>query len=280
MAGIKYIVHEAAPLWYDLSFSNLTIRVHIQSDVFKAIQLLLVNPDYTLDHGKHYLNHPQVGAWQTIPDQPGSFGYGGVGSYTQAKDGVVTCSFPLPRVDNPINEAASLEALFDLVWILEILKKGDEQPSQTSINQLVVVDIMSINVDGRSHMAGLQVLFSAEMLNWIMDGKCTGNTRKLVIASMQDAYIHMSQAFYDKATARSLAEDDCNFEANDRRPWFGVPGNACDLAPEGDDSVDPSEGCKLGPHNVDGHIQQLTLLVGVAKLCELARKSVSQGRAP
>lgn len=278
MTGIKHLIHEVVPLRYDLSFSNLTIHVHLLSSVFKAIQSLLTARGESLNYVNSYSGYPQIAPWVPPPDKPGAFGYGAVGSYSDEQDGMITCSVALPQVHNPINEAATLKAMFELVWILDVVEAKWEQT--TRLKQLVSIDIMSINVDGRSHMAALQVDVGKQLLDWIMGIYCTDRTQQQITQAMRTAYVHMSQAFFDEATAKEMASDCRFYILGDRRPCFIAPGDACDLAPEGMDEMYAEYGCELGPHNIDGHIQQLTLLVGVAKLCELARKSISQVRAP
>ena len=48
---------------------------------------------------------------------------------------------------------------------------------------------------------------------------------------------------------------------------LNCPGNACGLGPEEYERND--YGYRLVPHNTDSPIQQLTLLMGLAKLCEM-----------
>ena len=65
------------------------------------------------------------------------------------------------------------------------------------------------------------------------------------------------------------------FGALYRKPkWLNltVPGDACNLDPGGFyDDKDPACGYTLEPHNVDGSLQQLTFLAGLAHLHGLVR---------
>jgi hypothetical protein len=55
-----------------------------------------------------------------------------------------------------------------------------------------------------------------------------------------------------------------------------IPGNACSLYVDGmDEGLNSyAKPFKLDCHNVDGHHQQLTLLAGLAALCDMARKNL------
>ncbi len=68
-----------------------------------------------------------------------------------------------------------------------------------------------------------------------------------------------------------------------RQPkWLNlsVPGNACGLDPDGYNQANDDSGYELVPHNVDSTLQQLTLLVGLAKLHDLVRADHRASRAP
>jgi hypothetical protein len=64
------------------------------------------------------------------------------------------------------------------------------------------------------------------------------------------------------------------FRVHTRAPkkiFFNIPGDACDLSPECFVDQHHEGGYWLVPHNVDSSIQQLTFLMGLAKLHDLVR---------
>jgi len=65
------------------------------------------------------------------------------------------------------------------------------------------------------------------------------------------------------------------FGALCRNPkWLNldVPGDACGLDPDNYNDSDLDVGYKLVPHNIDSPLQQLTFLVGLAKLHDMMSK--------
>lgn len=62
--------------------------------------------------------------------------------------------------------------------------------------------------------------------------------------------------------------------APDGRFNLKCPGNACEVSIYPDRLYGDNMGTRsvqFSCHNLDGAVQQITLLVGIAKLCELAR---------
>ena len=53
--------------------------------------------------------------------------------------------------------------------------------------------------------------------------------------------------------------------------YLDVPGDACDLSPDNNSHNDMDQGYTLVPHNVDSGLQQLTFIVGLAKMHDLIR---------
>ncbi len=52
---------------------------------------------------------------------------------------------------------------------------------------------------------------------------------------------------------------------------LNIPGNACDMAPDSVDDREPDIGYRMWPHNTDSGLQQLTFIVGLAKLHDLMK---------
>jgi hypothetical protein len=68
---------------------------------------------------------------------------------------------------------------------------------------------------------------------------------------------------------------DFRVDLSNGRGWLNVscPGNACGLNSDFDSSFEENSGYDFSSHNVDSPMQQITLLSGLAALCDLARKS-------
>ena len=89
-----------------------------------------------------------------------------------------------------------------------------------------------------------------------------------IVEAMKKVFWHMSS----RPDPDSF--DYVRFRAWMRQPkWINLdcPGNACGLDPDDYGNLSLERGYGLAPHNVDTPIQQLTLLSGLAALCQLAR---------
>lgn len=90
-----------------------------------------------------------------------------------------------------------------------------------------------------------------------------------VVQAMQQAWSAMASDEW-----RRWTKDCGGMVADDGRFSLVCFGNACDLAIYPDQlSMSGGESVRFGCHNLDHAIQQLTLVSGLAKLCELARES-------
>ena len=169
------------------------------------------------------------------------------------------------RIILPIMEEGGLSALYPLRATLKILFDalflfgGD---TGWHLPQLMVVT--GLLVDRSWHGGALGVAFTPAMIKFLSMQENEQNL-PAVIDIMRKAYERISG---------DVRYPFGKFRAFCRQPkWihFSVPGDACQLDP---DSYDSSleRGYKLSSHNVDSGLQQLSLIMGLAKLHSLARK--------
>ena len=141
-------------------------------------------------------------------------------------------------------------------------------------NQIQQIDIQT-RCDSKAHVYGHAVggYVSSRLRKWLRaEGeKATGEHAPLpppVVKAMQETWKAVSGTTYRKS------REGCGGSiSKDGRFLLVCPGNACDLA------IYPDQVFRGGSelpvrfscHNLDTAIQQLTLLAGLAKLCELAR---------
>jgi hypothetical protein len=83
---------------------------------------------------------------------------------------------------------------------------------------------------------------------------------------------------WDKMFGKTDKYERLSFWAKvaNKNGWLNVscPGDACGLHPEGSWEPRLGEGYKFSCHNVDSPMQQISLLAGLAALCDKARKEI------
>jgi hypothetical protein len=93
---------------------------------------------------------------------------------------------------------------------------------------------------------------------------------ELIIKAMRKVYYHMHQ---EQDSDEYMRKYYFRFDLRENgRFHLDCPGNACGLDPSHMDMGGIDEGFELSPHNTDTPSQQLTLLAGLAKICDLYRQ--------
>lgn len=109
--------------------------------------------------------------------------------------------------------------------------------------------------------------FSKAMVDWL---RTFGEEHQ--IDEINQIMLQAELTMYPNLDDDRLSTYGCDFSALYRPPcWINlsVPGNACGLDPN--DYYDKDGGYRLSPHNTDAPVQQLTLLAGLAALCDMYR---------
>lgn len=126
---------------------------------------------------------------------------------------------------------------------------------------------------GYGHAVGGYV--SQRLLDWLRRHATTSSERYIPLP--EDVVRAMRQAWSAVATDQRLSwTRDCGaYVAPDGRFSLNCFGNACDLAiyPDGSCGRMTDPYVQFGCHNLDSADQQITLLAGLAKLCEVAREN-------
>lgn len=247
------------PAWYklDANKGNLSLSINKQTLPQIKEQLNRVAQKYQ-DHLS--LNHPF-----TPPSSDREWGFGPVLSEQEDKENsgwlIYTCSLPAYKKaegidwDSLYETSATLEVLFRNLLIAE---------NQTDSLSPQMIEINLITGKKSSYGGTLSAIVRPALAKWL---NINVDTKKgpVIAQVMKDAYFRM----FD--TDKELF--DHNFRVSIRDPkWINItcPGNACGLDQEFPASSGLDVGYELQPHNVDGPVQQLTLLSGLAKLDNLA----------
>lgn len=204
-----------------------------------------------------------------IPDLFGNvrFGYGACGFVTSVKN------------ETHFHIELSTEQCAHAAYTLHALTTALSVPSENTgiTNQPQQIDLQTICDTHRSvygHATGGYV--SAEFVDWIKR-QAGGDADKCIHAPVPDIVERAMRTTWVtvKPELRRFAREVRGRVVNDGRFILECFGNACDLAIYPDDMRDTSNDSSLrfSCHNLDTAEQQLTLIAGLAKLCELARSN-------
>lgn len=253
-----------ASAWYELGVKGcdtLTIKIH------RLAMAHLQDPKWQLQRiTDHFQQKFQLEPFVRFSESGWGFGSCFRRSEDALDDGWLAFDCELPIAYQEKGEVdmrkvyavrSTLCIVFDLLWLFE----GETGVDQ---KQLMVVD--AVRVDVEMHGGALCVGLTLAMCHWL---------------SRQPDSIHLTeveQFGYDVdrhlcRTERVLESVGLHFRVLCRQPrWLNisVPGNACGLDPDSYDEWS-DKGYTLCPHNVDSSIQQLTLLMMLAKIHDMVR---------
>ncbi len=260
---------QTLPAWYEIGVKDaktLVIRIHIV-----AMEYLKTYSFAQAPVVKDFLEVYKLKPFIESSDE--CWGFGGILIRTESQDPawlVYECSLPVLREEKESDLEmqdersdvctlrSTLSVLFQVLWLFD----GD---TKSSLPQLMVIEYLRVEADIYGGAIGVTLTPSvAKWLSKIPDD----NLLLEVQEAMMQADAHM---WRDKRFPQSAHY----FRAWCRQPkWINisVPGNACGLDPSDYYSDSLDHGYKLSPHNTDSSLQQLTLLIGLAKLHDLVRK--------
>lgn len=207
-----------------------------------------------------------------VPDLFGNigFGYGGCGFMTASEDEV---SLRIELCEAHLHNATMTIHLLAQAFL------GDFAGEPKSSNRMQQVDLET----GCAHMPhGHSVggYISGDVREWLRKQWHKGPSNHWMHwAPMPEEVISAMRQTWSAVASKDLKRwtKECNGGiTEDGRFILNCFGNACDLAIYPDNAcVDEYDSVRFSCHNLDGARQQLTLLAGLAKLCELARADVS-----
>ncbi|MDO8638903.1 MAG: hypothetical protein Q7R43_04975 [Candidatus Daviesbacteria bacterium] len=156
------------------------------------------------------------------------------------------------------NISASLMVMFDSLSI-------SEEKTSSQIPQLMH---LSLSVGFDLHGGSMNAYFGKSIIPWL-EKQPHDLSNKDIEQTMRNTDMHLN--------GKLIKHQDqylYRFLAWTRQPcWINLmcPGDACGLDPE--DYNDPRpDGYKLLPHNIDSPLQQLTFIMGLARMHDLARQ--------
>lgn len=181
--------------------------------------------------------------------------------------GWVSYHCPLPiykkQGEKHISERSTSTAVRTTLSILfELLNLDPEEDTKYEIPQLVVVD--NFLVQEERNGSSLSAIITPAMIPFLSNPE--SDSLKSIEEVMRTADEHMWQ---EKKRSKLFESDFRVHFYKSPKIHLSVQGDACGLDPAHYSGI----GCgyRLVPHNVDSGIQQLSLLMGLARLHELGR---------
>jgi len=245
---------------YDLSYQEGTIRIHMARSVSQAVRMQLHEfQDRLSGTGDEFREQKSdIGEFVLTSN---ALGFNGVLREFEADDEIVwAADLPDLKVDGQV---AGMRLSATLWIVFNRLMAVAPDDGETRL-QLMTVDVAA---RPRMDLHGfpLSAKFSMAMVNWLGRNPEPSFTLPEIEAVLRDAW---------ETLWPSMAATE--FRAFIRAPgdvFLGCPGNATGLGPNQMAQYrDADEGYELECHNVDGPLQQLTLLAGLARLNEHARR--------
>ncbi len=197
------------------------------------------------------------------------FGFGRCGT-TNIQDGEVKLCVNLQR-------GRDAQLLFRASLTLHVLLGALAPPFEEKVVQLNRMQEIDLRTSCEHDMHGhsLSGYVSGDVALWLQAqgklvplGQDYAPVHEEIIAAMREAWAAVS-----RASEKKWAEDCRGMIATDGRFILTCFGNACDIAIYPDTLAESSRHLvHFSCHNLDHANQQMTLLAGLAKLCEIARR--------
>lgn len=266
----KNIVETDISSWYELAFKSPNIfLIKIHQEALKALKKIIKsNSPIIKDLSEKFSNIYGFNSF-IGPSETQSWGFGKILIPAKSADNdwlTYECLLPvlhngsrfIETKSNVLAVRSTFQVLFSALLIFD-------NNTNSKDSQLMVID--SLRVDADIYGGALNVTLTPTVAKWL--SKQSDNFR------LTDVEKAMFQAHNHMWRDEEFQEKPWDFIAICRQPkWinFTVPGNACGLDPNDyHDSEKLDLGYRLSPHNTDSSLQQLTLLIGLAKLQELIR---------
>lgn len=248
---------EKIPAWYELRIHNnttLVVAVHpkvcalleVRTDlpIIRLYEERLCIPSFSLENGR--------------------WGFGGAMRLFSENNGWTSVHCPLPvyqtKEEEVFDKGNAKAVRASLSMLFTILSFYSDADGDFTVPQLIIIDNFDV-------LAGnaLSAIVTPGMHLFLSNLK-TGSLESVQQAmQIADRYMWQRSCMTDLLYSMQFRVD---FSVSNKI-HLSVPGNACGLDPYS--YSNSSLGYRLGPHNVDSGTQQLTLLMGLARLCELGR---------
>lgn len=243
----------------------ITIKTEHLEELDRRLRILA---DNWLSHANDYCS-PDVTFMYPTSDLFGhtEFGYG--------KCGFVTTNNDETRIEIELSGGVQLYCCTLSIKLLLMALAVPMDIRQSNQTQQVDVEMRCDRFDPNGYNHAVGGYASSRMIVWLQSqGRRSENGHNVplpgeVVRAMRQAWIAVCSAEQKK-----WAQECGGYITPDGRFILGCFGNACDIAIYPDHTCGEMTGLsvRFSCHNLDSADQQITLLAGLAKLCELARQ--------
>lgn len=285
----KDIIRGTLPCWYEISWeeSPPTLVVRTHRDVAKEA---LISPEAPIVLA--FQDSLNVGDFSG--DLNGNFGFNEALKKRGEKDGFIEHEIKIPNIrkiseiDCERCDGTGEHDIFDICFGCEGEGKeieyawGRVDQISTSLNILAC----SLSLFDKKVDSAFPQLLTFEVASrrgyYGLAGAICVPLREWLVSSSDESHIFRSESAMKTAYRQMYRQnlgvvEKYSFRARINNGGLVVdcPGDACGIHPS-DWHFRDGEGYKFSSHNVDTPAQQLTLLVGLASLHDIARKELSQ----
>ncbi len=287
MTRIKIILHENIPCWYELSYQeippSLILRIHKE---FIASKNVSFKDAQIVKHFKKEFNPPDF-----QEDFSKDIGFGGVFKYKGEKDNFIEYQIGIPQVKKltgkkckecggtGYREEVDMDCLYcdnGKEWTMDWSEVNKISATFTVLTSWLMYPEIDTTCPYPQLMT-LQTTTQNGMHGGSLNGDCSIPFRTYLesLGEIQlSEVVEATKSAYKKMMMwREFHEYDFNAYLSKGRFVINCPGDACGLHPSDWYSF-KNEGFEFSCHNVDSAVQQLTLIVGLAKLCDMARDKI------
>ncbi len=265
------IRQEDIDAWYEISWDEQGKRLIVKIHRALEEQLDRLTPDAPIID--HFINYDKIPLDPYIPPTKPNWGFGQILQRVDTEEPFIVWAIDIPRVmwmesgerKYDWKQAYNISASLNILFLLLSIYKREEIIWESSRSQLIIC--RSLTTDVGQHGGSLTVTIAKTFLPWFKDS-ITDDCKSTIEQAMRTAYYQM---FQDREAGDLITDRALNMQIRSKTGLihFNCPGQACGLDP--DFNCREDEGYDLEPHNVDTPAQQLTFLVGVAAMCDLAR---------
>jgi len=261
----RLIKYGNIPCWYELSWDKKTpgiiLRIHrdfienTEFDFLNSWQVKELMEDFKFSEFKADFNQ--------------DIGFGGAfKNQGKNKDGFWNFLVEIPQIKTAtgvdFRQADIISGSFTA--LTNFLSSFCKKETSTPFSQLITLNtITKSNLIQKGYSLSGEISFL--LRGWLADVSGRGEIPE-VIQAMKVAYQKMSGSFkYHEGEFRMDIWGNGGLVVS-------CPGDACSFCPNQSDLFDNTKGYKFGSDNVDNPMQQITLVVALAALHDMARKGI------
>ncbi len=281
------IMREDIPAWYEISWDdeNKAIVVRVHRAVLNQLGLL------TNEAPIIRILSTDIDLSDFVPFGESNWGFGQVLEQIGEDDKYISFRVSLPRVIWTISKAKredrfgfkglpergynwqaayNLSASLNVLFLALAFSLREEIIWENEIPQLVNCKLQTSK---ESYGGALSIRLSKALVDWLAKYQVNED-----IPEASEALFEAYSAMYEFKDEEAIAFNRHYLNARvlsiKQRITLNCPGDACGLDPDNMNEI-RDRGYELVPHNTDTPIQQLTLLAGVAKLCDIYREDLA-----